>query len=126
MFKDYTENLNGEFIHQIQNLKRYKEFDFYYIIESFGRVMSNYTDFFDCWIYEIDDRWCVGFWISGNYLLNSKNLTQEDDVLINNRIDFSHFKIDGFHFSGDTKIIDGLSEVNTDFTFEPFKERYFY
>ncbi|MEH6659947.1 GNAT family N-acetyltransferase [Leeuwenhoekiella marinoflava] len=126
MFTDYTDSLNGKFIHQIENLVEYKEFNFYYIIQNFGAVMSGSTDFYDCWIYEVKERWCVGFWISGNYLLNSKNLTQEDIELINNRIGFHQFKVDGFHFAGDTILIEKLSEINLDFTLEPFKERYFY
>jgi predicted GNAT family N-acyltransferase len=126
MFRDYTDNLNVEFIHQIENLIEYKEFDFYYIIQSFGAVMSGSKDFYDCWIYEVAERWCVGFWISGNYLLNSKNLLQKDIKLINERIGFNQFQIDGFHFAGDTRLIEKLSEINSDFTLEPFKERYFY
>lgn len=126
MFIDYTNDLNVEFVHQIENLNEYKEFDFYYIINAFGGVMSDSTEFFDCWIYEVDDRWCVGFWISGNYLLNSKNLTQEDIKIINDKVDFSQFGIDDFHFAGNTEIIEQLSESNSDFSLEPFKERYFF
>ena len=126
MFTDYTNDLNIEFVHQIENLNGYNEFNFYYIINAFGRVMSNHSEFFNCWIYEVDDRWCVGFWISGNYLLNSRNLTKKDIDLVNRKVDFSQFGIDGFHFAGDTEIIEQLAKINSSFSLEPFKERYFY
>jgi predicted GNAT family N-acyltransferase len=126
MFRDNIDNLNGEFIHQIENLKEYKEFDFYYIIQTLEAVLSGSRYLYDCWIYEVAERWCVGFCINDNYLLNSKNLSQKDIKLINKRIGSNHCQIDGFHFAGDTRLIEKLSEINSDFTLEPFKERYFY
>ena len=126
MFTDYTDDLNGKFINQIENLNGYNEFDFYIIINAFGSVMSGHSRLFDCWIYESNDRWCVGFWINGNYLLNSRNLTKKDINLINNKVNFSQFKINGFHFAGDTEIIEQLAQINLDFSLEPFKERYYY
>ncbi|MFC4634644.1 GNAT family N-acetyltransferase [Dokdonia ponticola] len=88
--------------------------------------MSGYSEFYNCWIYEEADRWCVGFWISGNYFFNSKNLTKEDVKNIKDKIDFKQFKKDGFHFIGNTQLIDKLSDHNSSFTLESFKERYFY
>lgn len=126
MFTNYTEELNSNFVKEIQNLNQFRALDYYYIIEAFGRVMSGYSDYFDAWIYKTDESWCVGFWISGNYLLNSKNLSNTDLLLINERINFSIFNQDGFHFAGNTELIDSLSELNQSFSLEKFKERYFY
>jgi predicted GNAT family acetyltransferase len=126
MIKSFSNNLDITFVEEVQSLNEYKELDFYYIIESFSYVMSGQRDLFDCWIYKVDKRWCVGFWISGNYLLNSKNLITEDIKVIKNKINFSNYKIDGFHFSGNTELIEQLSKNNLDFSLENFKERYFY
>jgi RimJ/RimL family protein N-acetyltransferase len=126
MFTNYTEELNSKFVEEIQNLNQFRTLDYYYIIEAYGRVMSGYSDYFDAWIYNTDESWCVGFWISGNYLLNSKNLSNTDLLLINERINFSIFNQDGFHVAGNTELINSLSELNQSFSLEKFKERYFY
>lgn len=126
MFINYTEELNSNFVKEIQNLNQFRTFDFYYIIEAYGRVMGGFSDYYDAWIYITDDSWCVGFWINGNYLFNSKNLSHSDLLLINERINFSNFNQDGFHFAGNSSLIDSLSELNESFSLEKFKERYFY
>lgn len=126
MFTNYTEELDASFVIDIQNLNQYQAFDFYNIIEAYGRVMAGYSNNFDAWIYKTDESWCVGFWINGNYLFHSRNLDTYDLKLINERINFSTFKIDGFHFAGNTSLIDSLSELNKSFSLEKFKERYFY
>lgn len=126
MFKNYTNNLNSNFVNHFERLSGYTDLNFYYIIQFFDRVMADYLEFYDCWIYEKADRWCVGFWVSGSYLFNSNNLTKEDIKYIIERIDFNYFKIDGFHFIGNTHFIDKLSDFDSNFTFESFKERFFY
>ncbi|MBI6117886.1 GNAT family N-acetyltransferase [Salegentibacter maritimus] len=125
MFTDYSNNLDANFIYHIESLDGYNEFNFYNIINAFGRVFSNNVEFYDCWIYEIEDRWCVGFWITGNYLFNSNNLIHSDTKIIKNKIDFGQFG-NGFHFTGNTQIIEQLSNSNLDYSLEPFKERYYY
>lgn len=127
MFTDFTEELNSNFVQQIQNLNQFKSLDFYYIIEAYGNVMGGYQNFYDAWIYENNESWCVGFWIDGNYLLNSKELDVNDLHKINEKINFKFFDQDGFHFAGDTKLIDNLTELNKGkFELDSFKERYFY
>ncbi|KUJ56225.1 MULTISPECIES: GNAT family N-acetyltransferase [Chryseobacterium] len=126
MFKDFSDELNAGFVQAIQNLNKFQTLDFYYIIEAFDRVMSGQNNYYDAWIYENDNKWCVGFWINGNYLFNSKNLDESDLIIVNERICFSNFKNDGFHFAGNTDFINSISEINTDFELAMFKERYFY
>lgn len=126
MFTNFTEELNSQFVLKIQNLKNFNSLSFYYIIEAYEKVMGDYYNYHDAWIYENDESWCVGFWIDGNYFLNSNNLSENDLKIINNRINFKHFKQDGFHFAGNTELVDSLSEINTDFELEEFKERYFF
>lgn len=126
MFKNFTNELNAGFVQAIQNLNQFQALDFYYIIEAYDRVMSGQNNYYDAWVYENDNKWCVGFWIDGNYLFNSKNLDESDLIFVNERICFSTFKTDGFHFAGNTDFINSISEINTDFELEIFKERYFY
>lgn len=126
MFTNYTEELNSSFVIEIQNLNGFRTLDFYYIIEAYGRIMSGYTEYYDAWIYNTEESWCVGLWISGNYLFNSQNLNESDLQLINERINFNLFNQDGFHFAGNTSLIDSLAEINESFSLEKFKERYFY
>lgn len=127
MFTDFTDELNSNFVAQIQSLNNYKALDFYYIIEAYGRVMAGYNNLYDAWIYKNGESWCVGFWIDGNYLLNSNELNKNDLQIINEKIDFKIFSQDGFHFAGDTKLIDDLAALNIEnFELQSFKERYFY
>jgi hypothetical protein len=126
MFTNYTEKLNSNFIEEIQNLNQFRTLDFYYIIEAYGRVMAGYSHSYDAWIYRNNESWCVGFWISGNYLFNSNDLIDSDLHVVNERINFSVFNQDGFHFAGNTSLIDSLAELNDSFSLERFKERYFY
>lgn len=126
MFTNYTEELNSNFVEEIQNLNHFRTLDFYYIIDASERVMSGIYHHYDAWIYKSEDSWCVGLWISGNYLFNSKNLSDSDLHLINERINFSVFNKDGFHFAGNSSLIDSLAELNDRFSLEKFKERYFY
>lgn len=126
MFKNFTDELNAEFVQTIENLNQFRTLDFYYIIEAYNRVMSGMNNYYDAWIYENGNKWCVGFWIDGNYLLNSSNLDEKDLILINQKIDFKIFKNDGFHFAGNTDLINSLADLNTNFELENFKERYFY
>lgn len=125
MFLDFKNGLNIEFIHRIKELDGYDEFNFYYMINAYFNVVSNNVELFDFCVYEVAESWCVGFWISGNYLLICKNLTQVDIDIISKKIDFSQF-IDGFHFAGNTEVINQLVENSSNFSLEPFKERYFY
>src|SRR5690606_34881876 len=122
MFSNYTEELNSKFILEIQTLNQYRTLDFYYLIDTYGRVMAGYLDYFDAWIYSTGNRCCVGLWVNGNYLLNSKNLNNQDLLIINDRINFEQFK-KRFHFSSDKKIIQLITKFNPYFFLKKIKER---
>ena len=52
MFKNFTDELNAEFVQTIENLNQFRTLDFYYIIEAYNRVMSGMNNSYDAWIYE--------------------------------------------------------------------------
>ena len=118
MFKEYSEK--KQFISDITNLGNYNFFKLYYLNYL---IYATNNQPINMWIYKNENRWCIGYYIIGNYCLNGYNLQKEDIESIRNYIKFEQLT-DNTHFLGDTDIIEELSKSMGNF--EKFKERFFY
>lgn len=130
MFENFKDTLSY-FPTAIQCLPVYKYFDFYYLIEIYNIVMRDHKSCIDAWIYRNDEKWCVGFFVEGLYLLNgSSNLSDKDILKIRDKIDFNNIIDIGenLEFMGNTDLLNNLSNIiKPKFALESsIKERFFY
>lgn len=119
------EILDQDFIRRVQELIGDDFIQYYNLIDAVNNVMNGYIEFYDAFIIaESNDSWIIGLWVSGNYLIYSKNYNKAQLKILIERIDLTAYH-NGFHFLGTREIIESIVS-STEIKFTIFKKRLLY